>query len=345
MTGEVKMPLVSFCLLSYNKAQYVAEAVRAALCQTYEPLEILIVDDCSTDGSQQIIEAVLKESRARGEKRSVIFVCNKVNRGLVRNAEYVYSLAKGELLVQAGCDDVSEPERVARLAAAWVKDGRRALTVSSGSMDIDLNGRMVGPGRKVNCWAPHGAVMAWHRQVMTSFPAVLRSDGFDDEIFAFRARVLAHLTDAQFVSDLFVPDQLVRYRVGCGVSAIHRREFRSGDVRCLRAREASYEQSLLDLELMRARMTAGKYEALKKEREQRLALAHDRLTLATAPSLRARYRAFMKVKSPRLFSPLNLQYVCYLLPQFLGDPLLGLYLWIRGRVRAIRNRRLTTCAS
>lgn len=310
MTGEVKMPLVSFCLLSYNKAQYVAEAVRGALSQTYEPLEILIVDDCSTDGSQQVIEEVLKESRARGEKRNVTFICNKVNRGLVRNAEYVYSLAKGELLVQAGCDDVSEPERVARLAAAWVKDGRRALTVASGSVNIDLNGLTVGPGPRICCYGPHGAVMAWHRLVMTSFPAVLRSDGFDDEIFAFRARVLAH----------------------------------PGDVRCLRAREASYEQSLLDLELMRAWMTAGKYEALKKEREQRLALAHDRLTLATAPSLRARYRAFMKIKSPRLFSPLNLQYVCYLLPQFLGDPLLGLYLWIRERVRALRNRRSTTCA-
>ena len=345
MTVEVKMPLVSFCLLSYNKAQYVAEAVRGALCQTYEPLEILIVDDCSTDGSQQIIEEVLKESRARGEKRNVTFICNKVNRGLVRNAEYVYSLAKGELLVQAGCDDVSEPERVARLAAAWVKDGRRALTVASGSVNIDLNGLTVGPGPRICCYGPHGAVMAWHRLVMTSFPAVLRSDGFDDEIFAFRARVLAHLTDTQFISDLFVPDQLVRYRIGCGVSAIHRREFRSGDVRCLRARGASHEQALIDLELMRSRMTVEKYEGLKRECEQRLALVRDRLTLATAPSLRARYRAFMKVKSPRLFSPLNLQYACYLLPQFLGDPLLGLYLWIRERMLVIRNRRLTTCAS
>jgi glycosyltransferase involved in cell wall biosynthesis len=40
-------PLVSFVLLTYNQEKYVADALRAALNQTYSPLEIIISDDCS----------------------------------------------------------------------------------------------------------------------------------------------------------------------------------------------------------------------------------------------------------------------------------------------------------
>ena len=44
-------PLVSYCVKCFNQEQYIGKALEAAFAQTYEPLEILIGDDCSTDGS------------------------------------------------------------------------------------------------------------------------------------------------------------------------------------------------------------------------------------------------------------------------------------------------------
>ena len=42
-------PLVTFALFAYNQEQYIREAVEGAFSQTYEPLEIILSDDCSSD--------------------------------------------------------------------------------------------------------------------------------------------------------------------------------------------------------------------------------------------------------------------------------------------------------
>ena len=50
------MPLVSALLKSYNHGRYIAEAIESVVSQDYEDLELIIVDDASTDASRQIIE-------------------------------------------------------------------------------------------------------------------------------------------------------------------------------------------------------------------------------------------------------------------------------------------------
>src|SRR5258708_35590618 len=52
-----KPPLVSIIVVSHNYAQFVGKAVASALGQSYRPLEVILVDDGSTDGSQQILAA------------------------------------------------------------------------------------------------------------------------------------------------------------------------------------------------------------------------------------------------------------------------------------------------
>ena len=46
-------PLVSFCLKSYNQKRYLKNALQGAFAQTYRPLEIVISDDGSKDGSKE----------------------------------------------------------------------------------------------------------------------------------------------------------------------------------------------------------------------------------------------------------------------------------------------------
>ncbi|MBS1757264.1 MAG: glycosyltransferase, partial [Bacteroidetes bacterium] len=49
-------PLVSIVITSYNRAHYIEEAIRSALAQDYRNLEIIISDNCSTDGSSEIFK-------------------------------------------------------------------------------------------------------------------------------------------------------------------------------------------------------------------------------------------------------------------------------------------------
>ena len=47
---------ISVYITCYNKAKYIGEAIESVLHQTLQPAEIIIVDDCSTDGSREIIK-------------------------------------------------------------------------------------------------------------------------------------------------------------------------------------------------------------------------------------------------------------------------------------------------
>ncbi len=62
-TPYAKQPLVSFCVLCYNQKQYIREGVKAALAQTYSPLEVIVSDDGSTDGSFEEIRSSRSENR------------------------------------------------------------------------------------------------------------------------------------------------------------------------------------------------------------------------------------------------------------------------------------------
>ena len=127
---------------SWNGRRYIREALAAAFAQTYRPLEIVVVDDASDDGSWEEIESFCAEQPPDPEIR-VVIRRNHTNLGSLGNWEETCSLAYGELLVKADGDDVSSPDRVARIAAAWMADGRRAMAVCHSGWQI---GRL-GEGR------------------------------------------------------------------------------------------------------------------------------------------------------------------------------------------------------
>ncbi|MEO5658257.1 MAG: glycosyltransferase, partial [Polaromonas sp.] len=52
--AEFKTPLVTFVLFAYNQKKFIAEAVNGALSQTYSPLQIILSDDASTDGTYEV---------------------------------------------------------------------------------------------------------------------------------------------------------------------------------------------------------------------------------------------------------------------------------------------------
>lgn len=93
------MVLVSVLMGSYNHEKYIGEAIESVLNQTFPDLELIIIDDCSTDNSRAIIEKYqAKDSRVRA-------FFHKKNMGIPRTANDGLKEAKGKFVSFIGSDD------------------------------------------------------------------------------------------------------------------------------------------------------------------------------------------------------------------------------------------------
>lgn len=103
---QMKKPLVSVLLPSYNAEKYIAEAIESILNQTYRNIEFIIVDDASTDNTWKIIK-----SYAKKDKR-IIAYRNKANLRSCFNYIKAMKLAKGKYIAIMNNDDVSYSYRI-----------------------------------------------------------------------------------------------------------------------------------------------------------------------------------------------------------------------------------------
>ena len=112
------MPLVSIVIPSFNHARYLGQAVGSVLDQTHADLELVVVDDGSTDESRAIL-STLRDPRVRVELQENAGAHAAINRGL--------ALARGELLAILNSDDRFAPGRLGRAASAFEMDPRLGL--------------------------------------------------------------------------------------------------------------------------------------------------------------------------------------------------------------------------
>ena len=70
-------PLVSICIPAYNSAPFIERTIRSALKQTYDNIEVVVVDDCSSDNTVQVVQSI--------EDERVRLICNESNLGMTGN--------------------------------------------------------------------------------------------------------------------------------------------------------------------------------------------------------------------------------------------------------------------
>ena len=121
----VKKPLVTFAVFAYNQEKFITEAVEAAFAQTYQPLEIIISDDGSSDKTYEIIISLVRRYQGPHIVRAIQ---TESNEGILRHILSVVNKSHGDLIVVAAGDDISEPNRVSSLFEAWKSTGSWALT-------------------------------------------------------------------------------------------------------------------------------------------------------------------------------------------------------------------------
>ncbi len=90
---------LSVIISNYNHAQYITNALEAILSQSYRPLEVIIIDDASTDNSVEVIQRFVKQDSL------VRLIVNEKNEGCLYNVNRFLSLARGEYIYAAASDD------------------------------------------------------------------------------------------------------------------------------------------------------------------------------------------------------------------------------------------------
>lgn len=127
-------PLVSVVIPSYNGGPFIAQAVRSVLDQTLGDLELVIVDDASTDDTLEIVGRVADER--------VRVLTTETNVGAGANWNRAVRAARGRYLKLLCQDDVLAPRCIERQVAAFASDGGAATTlVCVRRLIIDERGR------------------------------------------------------------------------------------------------------------------------------------------------------------------------------------------------------------
>lgn len=96
--------LVSVIMPSFNTGEYIAASIESVLAQTYPNWELLIVDDCSTDNTTEVI--------CRYQDPRIILLKNKTNSGTALSRNYALREAKGRWIAFLDSDDTWEPKKL-----------------------------------------------------------------------------------------------------------------------------------------------------------------------------------------------------------------------------------------
>ena len=121
--------LVSIIMPSYNTAPYIKQTIQSVLAQTYTNWELIIVDDCSTDNTDEIVDAI-KDSRIRYFK-------NEKNSGAAISRNKALREAKGQWIAYLDSDDLWMPEKLEKQIKFMEENGYVFSYTNYEEIDVD----------------------------------------------------------------------------------------------------------------------------------------------------------------------------------------------------------------
>lgn len=152
--------LVSIIMPSYNTGAFIEESIESVLKQTYEKWELIIVDDCSDDNTDEVIK-IFNDERIKYYKQE-----KNVGAACCRN--YALSLAKGEWAAFLDSDDLWTPDKLEKQLAFMIDNNYRFSCTGRDEINEKsepLNRVTISPhhisklGMYLYCWVGCLAVM------------------------------------------------------------------------------------------------------------------------------------------------------------------------------------------
>lgn len=127
--------LVSIIMPSYNTADYIGESIKSVQAQGYSNWELIIVDDCSTDNTDDVVKPFLIDSRIR-------YLKNERNSGAAVSRNRALREAKGRWIAFLDSDDLWVPEKLEKQIGFMEKNGYSFSYTNY--EEIDMAGQKTG---------------------------------------------------------------------------------------------------------------------------------------------------------------------------------------------------------
>ena len=199
--------LISIAMATYNGEKYLEEQLDSIYAQSYENIEVVVTDDCSTDKTVEILEAY---HISHGLK----YFVNEKTLGFVKNFEKAMALCTGKYIALSDQDDVWETNKINTLYH-HIKD---ALLIHSDASLIDEIGEVVGSSYTQNSQKVFrrnimgyffnndvtGCTMMFSKQLLSTVLPMPENIISHDWWLAIQAKQKGKVT--------YIPDVLVRYR-------------------------------------------------------------------------------------------------------------------------------------
>jgi len=166
---ETQQPLVSIIIASYNHAEYVEEAIKSVLNQTYHNIQLIVIDDASPDDSAQRISALQKEGH-------FLFLQNERNIGLQRSLTRAIQEVMGEYLGWFASDDMILKHKIER-QVAFLQQHKLDGVYASGYLLYPDNRRVLMDLGRVEQLFREGRYLE-HVQVCDTYGAMFQSGLF-----------------------------------------------------------------------------------------------------------------------------------------------------------------------
>jgi glycosyltransferase involved in cell wall biosynthesis len=296
------VPLVSLVVPVWNGERYLRESLNSILGQTYPELEVIAVDDASTDSTPEILASY-------GDRIRV--VRQPETRGIYGNANDGIALARGDFVGVFHADDVYLPEMVER-EVAWLLEHPGSGAVFTSAVFVDRDGREFGrkdlPGdvrgnKELDYTTVLNTLLARKNAFLGCPTALVRADvyrelgGYRDADFKNTSDLEMWLRIARSRSIGVIEDCLIRYRKGHGSSSDRYHRLRTDQERFFTimdieldsegGREVATPEALTAYEAHRTvdmTMRSVNHYILGERDEARAVLAGVRLrTLASSP--------------------------------------------------------------
>lgn len=146
--------LVSIIMPSYNTGRFIKETIESVLAQSYPDWELIIVDDCSTDNTDEVVNEFLWDERIR-------YIKNNRNSGAAVSRNRALREAKGKWIAFLDSDDLWQPEKLQRQIAFMKENGYHFSYTNYIEIDEESkpNGKCVTGPRRITqrgmysyCW-------------------------------------------------------------------------------------------------------------------------------------------------------------------------------------------------
>jgi glycosyltransferase involved in cell wall biosynthesis len=214
------LPLVSVITPTYNRPEYLTEALKSGLNQTYKNIEIIVSDNCSPENPLTLVES-FNDERIR-------FSRNEKNLGMIANTIKTFCLAKGKYVACLLDDDMWEPDFLEKLVPHLEANPNLALAFSDhsvmradGSIDHIATKHYSQFYQRANLkegiYQPFYHLALVDKAVSPAMAAVIRRDVIDWDSFPQGVEgswdmFISYLASREGLGAYYYPEKLTRYR-------------------------------------------------------------------------------------------------------------------------------------